>query len=96
MNIKDILLDSDFDLMAVDGDFVVGDSTIQNQALLLASGPGEFKETPTCGIGLEGYLLDENPAVLLREIRRQFTIDGMKVSKVAITATGELDIKAEY
>jgi len=92
---KDILLDPDFDLTYKDGDFVVSDASYQHQALLLAAAPGEFKQSPTSGIGIEGYLLDENPASLLREIRSQFTKDGMKVTKVAIT-DGELDIKAIY
>jgi hypothetical protein len=96
MTKTDILLDSDFDVLLKDGDFVIGDATYQNQAVLLKDSPGEVKQFPTAGVGMEAFLLDENPALLLREIRSQFTKDGMQVSKVSISPDGELDIKANY
>jgi hypothetical protein len=96
MSVTDILLDSDFDVTLKDGDFAVGDATYQHQAILLQAGAGEIKQYPTAGVGVEGYLLDENPATLLREIRSQFTKDGMQVSKVSISPDGQLDINAQY
>ncbi len=96
MTKNDILLDSDFDVLEKDGDFAVGDATYQHQALLLKASPGEVKQSPTAGVGMDAFLLDENPGLLLREIRSQFTKDGMQVSRVSISPEGELDIKATY
>ena len=96
MSTTDILLDPDFDVTLKDGDFAVGDATYQHQAIFLKAGTGEIKQFPTAGVGADAYLLDENPATLLREIRSQFTKDGMQVSKVSISPDGELDIKAQY
>ena len=93
---QDILLNSDFEVYAVNGDFVVGESTYQHQALLLSVSPGEIKQYPASGVGADNFLLDENPAELVREIRSEFKQDGMKVTKVDIDINGQLDIKAEY
>ncbi len=93
---KDILLASDFDLFISSGDLVIGDATNQHQAILLKAGPGEIKQQPTTGVGMEAFLLDEDKSLLLREIRSQFTKDGMRVSRVSITTNGSLTIDATY
>lgn len=49
---KDILLDSNDDLLIVNGDFAIGESTDQEVGILLRLNPGELKEDPLLGPGL--------------------------------------------
>ena len=92
----DYLLGSDFDVMCVNGDIPSGDATYQHQAVLIKVLPGSFKQAPTTGVGVDNFLLDESPGLLLREIRSQFTKDGMRVRRVAATPAGQLSIDANY
>lgn len=93
---KDVLLDDDFDLMIVDGDFVVNESTAQHQKILIFSEKGEFKEVPMRGIGARRYLEDHAPDNFAREMRTEFTTDGMKVNKIQIAADLSIQIDASY
>lgn len=79
---NDILLTSDFDLDVKDGDFATGDCLIQQQALLLATGEGEWKQSPVVGVALEAALLDESELELFRKIRQQFRSDGLSIIKL--------------
>lgn len=96
MKPTDLLLDNDFDVMCQGGDIPVGDATHQHQAVLLRVLPGSFKQSPVVGVGVELYLLDESPLVLLREIRLQFTRDGMQVKRLSFDTSGNLLIDANY
>ncbi|MNS21776.1 hypothetical protein D3C72_535460 [compost metagenome] len=49
---KGILLDENFDLMCSDGKLVMGDTTIQEVALIIGMNPGELKRDPVIGPGL--------------------------------------------
>lgn len=91
----DLLLDSNSDILIADGDFVIGDSTKQNQRALLIANKSEFKQHPKTGVGINGYLLDENEQDMLREIRSQFESDGMTVKKTVLKDS-ELIINAPY
>jgi len=86
MSVKDILLDDDFDLKIVDGDFVIDDATTQNEQLLLLLTKGELKQYPVDTVGIVTYVDDESRSALIQEIERQFTADGMQVNKVALEA----------
>lgn len=92
---KDILLDVDLDLSIENGDFVIGESTNQQQKIMLLADKNEFKENPTVGVGIETYLDDESPADMHREIRLQFSKDGMKVKSIK-TIEGKINIDAPY
>jgi hypothetical protein len=92
---KDILLDETGDLAVKDGDFVIGDSTIQHQQLLLMSQKGEWKEKPMVGVGIENYLNDDTTNDMMNEISDQFEKDGMKVTSVN-TVDGKLQIESSY
>lgn len=92
---KDILLNSDFDLDVADGDLVVGESTTQHQQLLLLTNKGDWKENPLIGVGASGFLKDEDESGLLQEIRIQFEKDGMEVNNISIES-GEIKIDAQY
>lgn len=93
---KDILLDENSDLQIITGDFVSGDSDGQNQELLLSTDKGEWKENPKVGVGLFAFLNDENPNALLREIREQFTSDGMTINELKILPQNKIGIDASY
>ena len=48
------------------------------------------------GVGIEDYRNETDPEELLRAIRQEFAADGMTESKVAITATGNIETDASY
>lgn len=92
---NDFLLGEDGDLAVFNGDFRIGDSTLQNQQLLLLLQKGEIKEAPISGVGAANYLHDENKDELYREIRREFVRDGMKVHEIQLNKNNVV-IRADY
>lgn len=93
--IGDIILE-DFDLKIENGDLVVEDATAQHQELLLLSRKGDIKQSPRVGVDAFNQLLDDNPLDLMREIRLEFTRDGMKIEKMVQQPNGKINIKAFY
>lgn len=81
---KGILLDENFSLQVKNGTLVLGDTTYQNQKILLLAEKGEFKFRPMRGVGTKRYLETPNPDDLAREIRTEFIADGMTVNKISI------------
>lgn len=77
--------DGDIDLLA--GDILYTESTGQHQRDILLSGKGHYKETPELGVDAMEYVNDNEPENLLRAIRKEFTRDGMKVTKVSMDHT---------
>jgi hypothetical protein len=93
----DILLNDTDDLLVVNGDLVIGDSTLQNQVLILKSVWGDFKQSPSTGAGLERWLkADGSVGNMLGEIKSEFEKDGMTVLSVTIDNTGKLTTDAHY
>ncbi|MDP2723211.1 MAG: hypothetical protein Q8O72_10670 [Bacteroidales bacterium] len=93
----DILLDADFDLQAKNGDFVLGDATLQNQQLILLSHKGELKQEPLLGVGLRNYLLDDATIhEMHQEIQKQFSLDGMTVNEISGNNWSTTKIDANY
>ncbi len=90
-----IQLNDDYDLLIEDGALQVGDVPAQNQALILITNPGEWKQYPTLGVGLESWLNDDNPGSLKAEIKKQLKSDGMTVDSVSLDGSN-LTIEAEY
>lgn len=99
-----ILLDENFDLKVnvqrdesglIISDLEIGDTTYQNQKLLLLCNKGEVKEFPTSGVGVQNYLEDNSAEELAREIRKEFSDDDMVISKIIINIPS-LEIEAEY
>lgn len=90
-----IQLDNSYDLDIRSGSLKVGDTTAQNQALIIGSHKGEFKEQPAVGVGISDMLLDHNPLAWRQEIREQLEIDGQEVNNVQITKTG-VTVDAHY
>ncbi|KOY85031.1 hypothetical protein AD998_01715 [bacterium 336/3] len=93
---NDLILDKDGDILIENGDFKVGDATLQHQKLIIYSSPGHWKFAPTTGVGIEKYYLNENFAKLISEVRKQMVIDGMKVESVSLSNTGNILVKADY
>ncbi|MBA3901184.1 MAG: hypothetical protein H0X62_13425 [Bacteroidetes bacterium] len=93
---RDILLDENNELLIKNGDLVMGDATKQHQKHLLMASKGEYKQSPTTGVGLMSFLDDENPDDLLREIRKEFARDGMTVNDIKIKGDGSISIDAAY
>jgi len=93
----DLLLDTtDNDLLFdADGNFTTGTSDQQHQVLLLLLDKGSLKENPDAGVGAFKYLEAEQKGDFLRELRIQFSNDGMQVRKVAFE-NNKLSIDAPY
>ncbi len=66
----DLIL-QDYDLKTESGDFVCDVSDEQHQALLLATNKGDWKESPTVGVGVAAWLKDDDPDGLLGEIKKR-------------------------
>ena len=93
---EDILLDKNFDLAIKDGDFVFGESSKQNQLLLLLTRKGEWKNHLLAGVGLKDMYDDEDPKKVLIEAKHQFEDDGMEVKSIKLESNGDLKIDANY
>ena len=90
-----IALTSELELKAANGDLAVEENLKQAQQLLLGTNKGEWKQHPTMGVGVTNYLETAAAGQLSREIREQFSRDGMKVSSVKINGT-TLEVAAEW
>ncbi|MFL5747214.1 MAG: hypothetical protein ACJ751_21245 [Niastella sp.] len=93
----DLLLDSTSNDLLIDatGNCKIGKSDQQHQALLLLIDKGGLKENPDAGVGAFKYLESEQTDVFLREIRNQFSDDGMLINKIAFE-NNKLSIDAPY
>ena len=92
---NDIILTTELDPMVKDGDFVAGESLGQAEQLLLLTSKGEWKQTPTAGVGLVNYVEGHSESDMCREIRQQMEMDGIRVLSLAIKQ-GTLDINSEW
>ena len=93
----DILLDPANNDLLLDaaGNIKLGNSDEQHQALLLLFDKGSLKENPDAGVGAFKYLEAEQPEEFLREVRMQFTMDGMDVNQI-VFEDNKLSIDAPY
>ena len=91
----DMLTDETRDIAIAGGDLKAGDSGEQHQALLMDTCKGEWKQSPTTGIGAVNYLENMNDGSLAREIQTQFTRDGMKVKNIRISDS-IVEVEATY
>ena len=92
---NDIALTSELELKVTNGDLAVEENLKQAQQLLLGTNKGEWNQHPTMGVGVVNFLETASMNQLSREIREQFSRDGMRVSGVKITGT-TLDVEAEW
>lgn len=75
--------------------FVVGDVLYQNQALILLSQKGEFKENPLLGVGINDVCNDHDFTQWRREITEQLEADGQRIDKLILNEKG-LTLEAKY
>lgn len=92
----DFLLDETNDMSLNNGDFALGDASLQHQNHILMAQKGEYKESPEIGVGILTELLNENPRELLTQIRKNFEYDGMKVKTLKFASNGNIVIDASY
>jgi hypothetical protein len=90
-----IQIGSDYDILVENGSTRIGDVQPQNQALIVVSNPGEWKQHPEMGVGIESWVLDDNPGNLRAEVKRHLKSDDFKVDRVTLE-NGELRIGAKY
>ncbi len=95
MKNRDILIDQDYDIRFSGTDLAVGDSTLQNQALLLKCHKGELKEHPYAGVGIDDMVNDCDTDFWRHRIREELRRDGMKVEKITIRGE-QVNITAKY
>ncbi len=80
-NATDIIRGSDGDYIIKNGMLVFGDSTSQHQEDILTATQGQYADSPTIGVGLVQYILDDDSQLGLEtEIQKQFELDGMVVN----------------
>lgn len=91
----DILIGNDIDLVLSGGDLCAGDSTLQNQYLILAAQKGEFKEHPLFGAGIADMVNDEDNTYWKHRINEELKRDSMTVKKIEIKEE-TIKINAEY
>lgn len=93
---QDILINIETgELLQKAGDFSVGDATIQNQKLLLILNKNEIKQYPTACVGATEFIDDEDPNELIREIRKEYTKDGMRIKDLT-NNNGKIGVDANY
>lgn len=93
---KGIILDDNLGLLVQNGSLVIGDTTYQNQKILLTAEKADFKYRPMRGVGARRFLESSKVDELAREIRTEFIADGMTVKTISIPQNGNLSIDASY
>jgi len=91
----DFLIDKDNGTLFENGDIRTGESNRQHMHHLLACAKASFKEFPATCVGAADFLESEDEAAFLREVRSQFTADGMTVNKIAVV-DGKIKVNANY
>ncbi len=102
---KGILLDDDLDLKInvkrdannkIISGLTIGESTYQNQKILILANKGELKMNPMRGVGAIRFIEENNQNDLAREIRTEFIADGMQIDKINISPDLQIDVEAYY
>lgn len=73
----------------------LGDVTNQNINTILKSQPGEVKESPTVGVGIDNILLDHDYLLYKHKVRQQLNAEGMQVNHLEINGQN-IEINANY
>lgn len=94
----DILIDQDtFEDQVQDGDDVIGDATRQHSQLLIICEKGENKVAPDSGVGVAGWLLDDQDAGDLRkEIQAELEGDGQRIESITGDSLANLEVRGKY
>lgn len=91
---KDLLLNEDGDLHFKGSDVVIGEATAQTVQTILTAHAGEFKETPTLGVGVVKKLKSPNDPFFTGTVKQNLKIGNIDAKKVELdTSTGNLTIE---
>lgn len=77
------------------GRLQVGVIDVQNQYSLLKFQKGAIKRLPDRCVGIDSYVESEDIAGMMREVRKQYTLDGMTVGSIGFEGN-DLKIDAAY
>ncbi|MDR2886437.1 MAG: hypothetical protein LBV26_00280 [Bacteroidales bacterium] len=80
----------------ITGGMVIGDTTAQNQYVLLQAHTGELKHAPATGIGINGMLLDSDSLYWQTRIRQAMEKEGFRIKTLRFTGRNEISIDANY
>lgn len=87
-NRKDILVSESDDLLIIDGDFVVGESSNQHIRHIIMGNAGDYPEKPKLGVGFQCYqhapLTPETKAKWQRLIQIHLISDGYDDRTISI------------
>jgi len=93
----DVLLDSNGDILFINGDLQYGRSNQQHQRDILLARPGDFKTALPIGVGINDFLKDDDPNDMLSAIKQHFNKDGMTLQQLSYDTTNkQLIINATY
>lgn len=84
------------DLMVVNGDFVIVESTARHQKELTLNTKNDFKGSPTICVNAFSYVDDDRPGDLAQAISESFAGDGMDVKSVTVDRQWDVDTDAFY
>jgi hypothetical protein len=93
---QDVLFNFSDGTIFKNGDLNIGVCDDQNKTILLVCEKGSFKEFPSTCVGAGSYLETEDTDALIREVRAQFSADGMTVKSVSIDSDNKLRVDASY
>lgn len=87
----DILIDNDNDLLiAANGDFSVGNSTLQEVAAIITSYPGWWKQYPLVGCAAPNYINSPGAGQQLsNSINQQLKLDGKTLTFFSTTMNAD-------
>ena len=79
---------------------IIGDVQEQNQAIIISIQPGELKEAPQVGVGIDSMLLSNEILLYKHKIREQLEADGFRVNHLEIDRTPDnkidIQVNAKY
>lgn len=82
---QDITYNTSYDLQFSGGDFLIEDSDEQEVQSLLIHAPGNFKQSPTAGVGLTQFIAGPSGnASINRIVREQLKADNKVVQRVVV------------
>lgn len=90
-----IALDNDFDIRIANGGFTLEETTNQDIAIILTVNPGELKEYPMIGVGIDGITNDDDLSLWRSSIRENLKKSGLEIDQVNVTFDN-LEIEAHY
>ena len=79
---NDIAVDNTGDLLIVNGDFAIVESTAEHQRSILLDNVGDYPYDPLNCVGAVNYLDDEGADKIINAIAKKFMQDGMEVKQM--------------